>query len=109
MTAKTIIVYKSQNDEEPFIEWLFSLRDKILRHRIETRIDRIRQGNYGDHKRFQGIIELRLDFGKGYRLYCGEDGQTLIVLLMGGDKSSQEKDIKKALEYWRDYNEQKEI
>lgn len=109
MTTKTIIVYKTQTDEEPFTEWLFSLRDKIIRQRIETRIDRIRQGNYGDHKRFHGIIELRLDFGKGYRLYCGEDGHTLIVLLMGGDKSSQNKDINKALEYWRDYHEQKEI
>lgn len=109
MAPKTIIVYKAQDDSEPFSGWLFSLRDTILRHRIEVRIDRIRQGNYGDHKRFHGIIELRLDFGKGYRLYCGEDGHTLIVLLIGGDKSSQDKDIKKALEYWRDYHEQKEI
>jgi len=109
MMEKTVIVYKTQGNEEPFVEWLFSLRDKITRHRIETRIDRIRQGNYGDHKRFQGIIELRLDFGKGYRLYCGEDGHTLVVLLMGGDKSSQDKDIKKALDYWRDYYEQKKI
>ncbi len=109
MTVKSIIVYKTQNNEEPFTEWLFSLRDKIIRYRIETRIDRIRQGNYGNHKRFHGIIELRLDFGKGYRLYCGEEGHTLIVLLIGGDKSSQDKDIKKALEYWRDYHEQKEI
>ncbi len=109
MAAKTIIVYKKQNDAEPFTNWLFSLRDTFTRHRIETRIDRIRQGNYGDHKRFHGIIELRLDFGKGYRLYCGEEGHALIVLLMGGDKSSQDKDIKKALEYWRDYYEQKEI
>ncbi len=52
---------------------------------------------------------MRLDFGKGYRLYCGEDGHTLVVLLMGGDKSSQGKDIKKALDYWRDYHEQKTI
>lgn len=109
MTEKIVIVYKTQGNEEPFTEWLFSLRDIITRHRIETRIDRIRQGNYGDHKRFHGIIELRLNFGKGYRLYCGEDGHTLVILLMGGDKSSQHKDIKKALEYWRDYYEQKKI
>lgn len=109
MAEKTVIVYKTQGDEEPFTEWLFSLRDKITRHRIETRIDRIGQGNYGDYKRFQGIIELRLDFGKGYRLYCGEDGDMLVVLLIGGDKGSQDKDIKKASEYWRDYHEQKKI
>lgn len=109
MMEKTVIVYKTQDNKEPFVEWLFALHDKIMRHRIETRIDRVRQGNYGDHKRFQGIIELRLDFGKGYRLYCGEDGNTLVVLLMGGDKSSQDKDIKKAVDYWRDYYEQKKI
>lgn len=106
---KTAIVYKTPDDKEPFSDWLFSLRDITTRHRIETRIDRIRQGNYGDHKRFQRIIELRLDFGKGYRIYCGEDGHTVVILLIGGDKSSQDKDIKKALEYWREYHEQKKI
>jgi len=109
MTEKTLLVYKTSGNKEPFTDWLFSLHDKMLRHRIETRLDRIRQGNYGDHKRFHGIVELRLDFSKGYRLYCGEDGHTLVVLLMAGDKSSQDKDIKKALEYWRDYHEQKKI
>ncbi|MBI5874050.1 MAG: type II toxin-antitoxin system RelE/ParE family toxin [Candidatus Omnitrophica bacterium] len=109
MTEKIVVVYKTPGNKEPFSDWLFSLRDKIMRHRIETRIDRIRQGNYGDHKRFHGIIELRLDFGKGYRLYCGEDADMLVVLLIGGDKSSQYKDIKKALDYWRDYHEQKKI
>lgn len=109
MTEKIIVIYKTQNDDEPFTDWLFSSRDKITRHRIEARIDRIRHGNYGDHKRFHGIIELRLDFGKGYRLYCGEDGHVLVVLLIGGDKSSQDQDIKKALEYWKEYHEQKKI
>ena len=102
-----ILSYRAQDGKEPFIEWLFSLRDKMIRHRIEARIDRIRHGNYGDHKRFHGILELRLDFGKGYRIYCGEDGNKLIILLIGGDKSSQDKDIKEAIEYWRDYHEKK--
>lgn len=104
---KEILIYRAQDGKEPFIEWLFSLRDKMIRHRIEARIDRIRHGNYGDHKRFHGILELRLDFGKGYRIYCGEDGNKLIILLIGGDKSSQDKDIKEAIEYWRDYHEKK--
>ena len=104
-----VIVYATQEGDEPFVAWLFSLRDKMIRQRIETRINRIEQGHYGDHKRFQGIIEIRLDFGKGYRIYCGEDGNTLVVLLIGGDKGSQDKDIAKALDYWRDYNEQKKI
>jgi len=52
---------------------------------------------------------LRFNFGKGYRIYCGEDGNTFVILLTAGDKSSQHKDIQKALEYWEDYNEQKKI
>lgn len=105
MSEKTILVYRTPEGREPFSDWLFSLRDKLIRHRIETRIDRLKHGNYGDHKRFSGILELRLDFGKGYRIYCGEDGKTIVLLLLGGDKSSQPDDIKKALSYWRDYHD----
>ena len=106
---KTVIVYHTRDDKEPFTEWLYSLKDKIIRARIEARIARVEQGNFGDHKRFHGIIELRCDFGKGYRVYCVDDGNTLVLLLTGGDKSSQEKDIRKALEYAEDYHEQKKI
>lgn len=61
--------------------------------------------NLGDHKGVgDGVIELRLFFGPGYRLYCGRDGETIIVMLCGGDKSSQDKDIEKAKVYWDDYN-----
>lgn len=104
---KNISIYRTQYNKEPFIEWLLSLKDRVTRERIQARIRRIESGNYGDHKRFLGILEIRLDFGKGYRLYCGESGNTLVVLLIGGDKSTQEKDIRKALEYWEDYHEQK--
>ena len=106
---KEIIIYHTREGYEPFIEWLNYLGDKIVTQRIWVRIDRIEQGNYGDHKRFYGIIELRMHFGKGYRLYCGEEGNKLVVLLVGGDKSSQSSDIKKAFEYWKDYYAQKEI
>ncbi|MBF0386336.1 MAG: type II toxin-antitoxin system RelE/ParE family toxin [Candidatus Omnitrophica bacterium] len=107
--TKTIIFYQTLTGEEPVMEWFLSFRDKIYRHRIQARIDRIKQGNYGDHKRLNGIIEIRMDFGKGYRLYCGEEGQVLVILLAGGDKSTQGRDIKRALEYWRDYHDQKKI
>lgn len=106
---KSIIVYKTKDNKRPFSDWLFALRDATTRERIETRIDRIISGNYGDHKRFDGILEIRMQFGKGYRVYCGEDGHTIVVLLIGGDKSTQGKDIKKALEYLEDYHEQKKI
>ena len=106
---KVVIAYRTREGREPFMEWLTSLQDKTFRYRVETRIDRMGQGNYGDYKRFLGLLEIRLDFGKGYRLYCGEDGDELILLLTGGDKSSQVKDIRQALDYWRDYHEQKKI
>ena len=106
---KTVIIYRTRKEEEPVIEWLESLRDIIIRERIESRVKRIINGNYGDHKRVQGILELRFHFGKGYRLYCGEDGNTIVVLLIGGDKSSQEKDIRTASECWEDYYEQKKV
>ena len=78
---KEVIAYHTHNGREPFTEWLRSLKDIGLRQRIETRVNRIRLGNLGDHKHFQGIIELRLHFGKGYRIYCGEENDLLVILL----------------------------
>lgn len=106
---KTLLVYSSKDNKEPFTDWLYSLRDKTVRARIEARLARIEKGNFGDHKRFSGLVELRFDFGKGYRVYCAEDGQYIVLLLTGGEKSRQGNDIKKALEYLEDYYEQKKI
>ena len=106
---KTIITYKTKDNKEPFTDWIYSLKDKVSQKRILVRLRRVEQGNYGDYKRFSGILELRFDFGKGYRVYCGEDGHNLVILLIGGSKSTQRKDIKKALEYWEEYHEQKKI
>ncbi len=105
--TKTVILYKDHRNREPFTDWLLSLKDKTTRYRIQARIRRIENGNYGNHKRFKGLLEIKLNFGKGYRVYLTEDGNTLIILLLGGDKSTQEKDIHKALEYMEDYYEQK--
>jgi len=106
---KTLVVYRSKDNKEPFTEWLYSLRDKIVRARIEARLIRVENGNFGDHKRFGGLLELRFDFGKGYRVYCAEDGHNIVLLLTGGDKQRQEKDVSKALGYLEDYYEQKKI
>lgn len=106
---KEIILYHTQEGKEPYKDWKYSLNDNVLRYRIEAREARIKYENYGYHKRFYGIIELKLDFGKGYRIYCVEDGNKLVILLVGGDKGSQDKDIKLAQKYWRDYNEHKKI
>lgn len=104
---KTVILYRDRNSKEPFTEWLLSIKDKVTRYRIQTRIRRIENGNYGDYRRFQRLIEIRLHFGKGYRVYLTEDGITLVILLIGGDKSTQHKDIEKAKDYMEDYYEQK--
>ena len=101
---KKVIVYSDKNGKEPFTKWLNGLNDARSRRRILTRLRRIEQGNYGDCKHLQdGVFELRLFFGPGYRIYFGEDGYRLVVLLCGGDKSIQQKDILKALKYWNEY------
>jgi putative addiction module killer protein len=102
--SKTVIVYSDKTGKEPFTNWLNSLKDLQVRRRILARLRRVEQGNYGDCKHIQdGVFELRLFFGPGHRIYFGEDGNTLVVLLCGGDKSIQDKDIQKALLYWKDY------
>ena len=83
---------------EAFSKWLRGLRDLHARARIQARIDRLELGNFGDAKPVgHGVSELRIDHGPGYRVYFIRRGTELIVLLAGGDKSSQSKDIIKAL------------
>ncbi|WP_017327692.1 type II toxin-antitoxin system RelE/ParE family toxin [Synechococcus sp. PCC 7336] len=101
---KQILFYADEAGNETFTEWLESLRDVMGRKRILTRLRQLEQGNYGDCKRLQdGVYELRLFFGPGYRVYFGEDGDTIVVLLCGGDKSTQAKDIETAKAYWQEY------
>ena len=80
-----------------FVEWLRSLKDARARTRIEVLIDRIALGLFGDAKFFDGIGELRVDYGPGYRVYFVKRGNEVVVLLCGGDKSKQAKD-KRAIE-----------
>ena len=85
-----------------FLEWFNALRDIRAQARIQTRIDRLSLGLLGDAKFFRGIGELRVDFGPGYRIYFARRGDQIIILLHGGDKSTQDKDIRKALEMARE-------
>jgi putative addiction module killer protein len=105
-TPKTVIVFHDKSGREPFTDWLNGLRDAPTRRRILQRLLRLEQGHYGDAKPVgAGVNELRFFFGTGYRVYFGEDGDTLVVLLCGGDKSSQSRDIQQAQAYWQEYQE----
>ena len=99
-------IYVDENGEEPFTEWLAGIRDVRTRARIRRRLDRVSLGNLGDHQAVGGgVFELRLFFGPGYRIYYGEQDDTLVILLCGGDKSTQRRDIERAKAYWKTYLE----
>jgi putative addiction module killer protein len=101
----TIREYLTAQGKNPFRDWLKSL-DMGMQARIQARVLRFEKGNLGDHKTVGGgVWEARLDFGPGYRLYFGKEGAAVILLLVGGDKSSQSKDIAAAKRYWADFSE----
>lgn len=81
-----------------FLDWFAGLRDTRAQARIRVRIDRFELGLVGDAKYFDGIGELRIDYGPGYRLYFVKRGNSVFVLLCGGDKRTQDKDIKRAID-----------
>jgi putative addiction module killer protein len=103
-TPKQLIIYADKMGYEPFQEWIDELRDRQGRQRIIKRIQRLQLGNYGDVEPIgEGLSERRLFFGPGYRVYFGESGGNIVVLLCGGDKSSQSRDIENAKAYWQEY------
>ena len=96
--------YINARGKSPYREWVNSLKDIKTRARIRQRIDRLELGNIGDCESVgDGVHELRLDFGPGYRIYFGQVGKTVILLLCGGTKRKQQKDIDQAKQYWKDY------
>jgi putative addiction module killer protein len=101
---KQIVFYADEDGNEPFQVWIDNLRDQQGRRRIINRLFRVQQGNYGDVEPIgEGISELRLFFGPGYRVYFGEDAGNIVVILCGGDKASQSRDIEAAKDYWKEY------
>ena len=96
--------YLTPGGRNPFREWLHSMKDTNVRAKIRIRLNRIRLGNFGDCRALgDGVHELRMDIGPGYRLYFGKVGQRIVLLLCGGAKGSQDRDIVRAKEYWADY------
>ena len=96
--------YQLEDESTPVTEWLCKLRDLRARAQIEVRLRRVSAGNFGDCKSVgEGVSELRVDIGSGYRVYFGKHGQALVILLCGGDKTSQQPDITRAKTYWADW------
>ncbi|NJM76586.1 MAG: type II toxin-antitoxin system RelE/ParE family toxin [Acaryochloridaceae cyanobacterium RU_4_10] len=104
VVPKQIVFYADEDGNEPFQVWIDGLRDKQGQRLIIRRLFRIQQGNYGDVKPIgEGLSELRIFFGPGYRVYFGEEAENIVVILCGGDKDSQNRDIEDAKAYWKEY------
>lgn len=104
-----ILHYLTASGEDPYQLWLEALKDLKGRVAIQRRVDRVERANFGDHKFCQdGVWELRIDFGPGYRVYYSQEGKSVVLLLCGGSKRNQAADIKDAVRYWRDYKRRRQ-
>ena len=96
--------YRREDGREPFTDWLAGLCDKVAVARIRVRLRRVEAGNFGDCEPVgEGVTELRIHVGAGCRVYFGRHGTTVVILLCGGDKSSQAADIRRAKDYWSEW------
>jgi putative addiction module killer protein len=96
--------YQTSGGGQPFVEWLQGLRDRQARTRIEARLARVAVGNLGDVEPVsEGVLELRINWGPGYRIYFSRVGRVIVLLLCGGDKKTQQRDIERAKAYFEDY------
>jgi len=101
---REVRLYADAKGRCPFEVWLNGLRDLKVRAIIRERIARLMLGNFGDAKAIgEGVFEMRVTFGPGYRIYCAQDGKRIVVLLCGGRKRSQAKDIIRAGSFWNEY------
>lgn len=96
--------YQTSEGRLPFPEWLEALKDREARARVRNRLDMVASGSFGDARPVgEGVLELRIDWGPGYRVYFARIGDLMILLLCGGDKRAQDEDIKDAKTYFNDY------
>lgn len=99
-----LIRYRRDDGYEPISEWLNGLRDKVAQARIRIRLRQVESGNFGDCEPVgDGVLELRVHVGAGYRVYCARHGKRIVLLLCGGDKSTQAVDIRRAKALWADW------
>ncbi len=96
--------YLTADEKDIYLDWLRKQRDTKARIAVDRRVNRVEQGNFGDHKFCRnGVWELRIDVGAGYRVYYAIAGKEIVLLLCGGDKRMQDTDIARACEYWQDW------
>lgn len=110
VTERKSKVYKTKDDTSPFHSWIIDLPDARAKAKITKAITQMEGGNFGDHKSItdgNGLHERRIDYGPGYRIYYITEGDQLIIIFAGGDKSSQQNDIDNAKEYLKDYRKRK--
>lgn len=105
MNAYSVEHYLTAGEHrDPYLDWLQRLRDNQAKVSVIRRVARMEQGNFGDHKFCRdGVWELRIDLGPGYRVYYALSGHRVVLLLCGGDKRTQEADIAKAVIHWQDW------
>lgn len=102
--TNTINEYTDEQGKSPYAQWLNSLRDSRAKAKIIMQVDKMELGLFGDVEPIgEGLSELRIHYGPGYRVYYGKEDNQVFLLLCGGDKSTQAKDIKKAKQYWKDH------
>lgn len=101
--AREVRNYITPEGRNPFREWLTQLRDKRARANIQRRITRLQEGNFGDCRRLnRDLYELRINYGPGYRVYFGVFSSHIVILLCGGQKRTQQRDIVRAQNYWNE-------
>jgi putative addiction module killer protein len=107
MSALKVVEYLEQDGSSPFGKW-FTRLDPVAGAKVTSALYRMEQGNLSNVKPVgQGVAEYRIDFGPGYRIYIGQDGKTLVILLGGGTKKAQNSDIQLARQRWREYKTRK--
>ncbi len=103
-------IYKTDDGEEPFSSWLDSLKNRAARAKIKQRLDRVILGNLGNCESVgEGVFELKVDYGPGYRVYFAQIEAKLLLLLCGGDKSTQNRDIMKARQLLANFKQRKNV
>jgi putative addiction module killer protein len=101
--------YLTADGKDLYLDWLRQLRDPIAKVQVVKRVSRVEQGNFGDHKFCrEGVWELRVDVGPGYRVYYAQAGTQVVLLLCGGDKRTQDADIARAVRNWQDWQRRPE-